>query len=50
MACGLSYIETLDLPLGHLMTIINYKSIANGAKQGKTRSEEEDFWAALSRK
>ena len=50
MACGLSYIEALDLPLGHLMTIINYRSIANGAKQGKTRTEEEAFWDALDLK
>lgn len=51
MACGLAYIETLDLPLGHLLTLINLQSIANGAKRGKTlEDEEEEFWDFLSRK
>jgi hypothetical protein len=50
MACGLAYMETLDLPLGHLLTLINLQSIANGAKRGKTREEEEEeFWDFLSR-
>lgn len=50
MKTGLSYIETLDLPFGHLRTILNIDMIANGATRKKTQTEEElDFWDALSR-
>lgn len=52
MKTGLSYRETLDLPFGHLRTILNIDMIRSGqAKRKKTKFEEEqDFWEALSRK
>lgn len=50
MTCGLAYIEALDMPLGHLMTLINLRSISQGAKRGKTRiDEEQEFWDFLAR-
>lgn len=52
MKAGLSYIETLTVPFGHLRTILNIDMIQSGrAKRKKTKQEEEqDFWAILSRK
>lgn len=50
MKTGLTYMETLDLPFGHLRTLLNIDRIANGATRKKTQAEEElDFWDALSR-
>ena len=42
--------EALDLPLGHVMTMINIRLITQGAKRGMTKEDQEnDFWELLER-
>ena len=43
---GLTYDETLDLPLGELLTLINIDQIKSGIAREK---KEETFWDLLKR-
>ena len=45
---GLSYDESMDLPVGDLLELIAIDQIKSGA--AKEKAAEEDFWDLLKRK
>lgn len=52
LSVGLSYREAMFLPVSKVLALKNIDLIASGAAtRAKTqREEEDDFWAAFSRK
>lgn len=48
---GLSYAETMDLPLSVLLDLVNAQAILDGTRRVKTSEPDEEaaFWALLER-